>query len=203
MAKITIEKINLLPEDIKRAREKARLKPMLVFFAAVYIFICGFVYIYQKMEIRDKVKKAGSIKNEINAIVEQGSRYQQVMEQINITEKKGEEINKRLQSVGVIMKKQVKWSAVLKEITNIIPDNVWLTSLAVYDLSKEKKPKEGRGLKFTGAALSNKLLARFIASLENSLQFHNVHLQYSQKREVDSKSFYDFEITAEIKGAGI
>lgn len=191
----TIEWINLLPEEIERARRKAQLKPILVGFLLFYVTILGSSYLYHRSQIGKALVQLKGLKKEKDTLIAKNVSYKEVIDRINLTKQREGEIKKRLDVIGSLLGERIYWSGILKGITHLVPEGLWLTSLSTHELSKGT----GKGIKFTGMALSNLEIAQFIFAMENSPIFGKVSLVYSQKKEFKGKEYYEFEITTELK----
>jgi len=146
-------------------------------------------------------------------LIAQNARYREVIERINLAQKREEDIKKRLEVIGSLLENRVYWSEILRSTTHFIPNGIYLTSMSTYDLAKGsgQSPIEsvggkplmdsitGKGVKFNGTALSNSAIAEFVFALENSRDFGNVLLTYSQKKEFKGRDLYDFEISADLR----
>lgn len=191
----TIEWINLLPEEIERARRKAQLRPILIGLLLFYMAVLGSSYLYQRSQIDRALGHLTGLKKEKDTLIAKNASYKEVIDRINLTKQRENEIKKRLDVIGSLLEERIYWSRVLKGITYLVPEGLWLTSLSTYDLSKGV----GKGIKFTGMALSNLEIAQFIFAMENSPIFGKVSLVYSQKKEFNGKDYYEFEISTELK----
>lgn len=80
-----------------------------------------------------------------------------------------------------------KWSRVISEISLIVPEEVWLSSI------EARQEHETIGCK--GYALNQMAVASFISALENSAIFEDVEIVYSQKGEKE----VSFELKAKLK----
>lgn len=192
-----IERINLIPDEIRSKKKAGQRRPLIVGFLIVYVILLGTVYYYQKTRVKGKLNTMETIRKEKDELMAQNARYRDVIERINQTQKREDEIRKRLVVISAILDNRIYWSEILKNITHTVPDGVWLTSMSTYDLTNVV----GKGVKFSGTAISNSGIAEFVFALENSRFFGNILLSYTQKRELNGRDLYDFEITADLKGA--
>ena len=119
------------------------------------------------------------------------------------TEERNKDIEKRMKVVGSIVSSKIYWSEILRRITLLIPEDLWFTSLSSYNLEDESSNKATiMGIKINGTAFSNRHIAQFIFSLENSSIFENIFLTYSAKRTLSERDFFDFELKADISSNG-
>jgi Tfp pilus assembly protein PilN len=77
----------------------------------------------------------------------------------------------------------------MDEVSRRIPDWVWLSEV-IYDI---------KGIQIKGRALSNNLIADYIASLEASSQFKNVNLVSSTQRTGQGDQYLEFTLLATVE----
>ncbi len=77
----------------------------------------------------------------------------------------------------------------MDELSNRLPDWVWLTEV-IYD---------AKGIQIKGRALSNNLVADYIAGLEASPQIMNVNLVSSTQKTTKGDQYLDFSLRAVIE----
>jgi len=197
-----IERINLIPDEIRERKKAGQKRPLIIIFLVFYFIGLGAVYFYQKAKIHGRLDNLEQIKKQNSELIAQNAGYKDAIERIGLAQKREEDIKKRLEVIDSLLQGRIYWSGILRGITHIIPEGIWFNSLSTYDLtdaSKASVPRAGKGVRFTGTALSNSRIAEFIFAIENSQFFGNVLLAYSQKREFQGKDLYDFEITADLK----
>lgn len=217
-----IERINLIPDETRKKIRAGRKRPLVASLLIVYVLALGAFYFYQKSEIGGRLADIDNAKKQRDELIAQSVRYKEVIERVNLTQRREEDIKKRLEVIGSLLEGRIYWSEALRDITHLVPDGIWFESLSTYDMAKGggniqvestagqpsnvstggKSAFGGKGVKFNGTALSNSRIAEFVFALENSRFFGNVLLAYSQKRELHGRDLYDFEITADLKTAG-
>lgn len=194
-----IEQINLIPDEIMRKKKAGQKRSLVLGILILYVAGLGMIYFYQKAKIKERFDNTEQARKQRDELIAQNARYKEVIERINLAQKKEEDIKKRLAVIDSLLQGRVYWSEILRGVTNLIPDGIWLTSLSTYDVPQSSASGGGKGVKFNGTAFSNSRIAEFVFTLENSRFFKNVLLAYSQKKELQGKDLYDFEITAELK----
>jgi Tfp pilus assembly protein PilN len=111
-------------------------------------------------------------------------------------------IARRLALSSGLASDRVEWSRVLRRLSNDIPRDVWLRSLATSDAEAgpdgTPATREKR-VRMLGSALANGAVASFIRTLEGSGYLDDVTLSYTQKRDFDTMTVFDFEVTARLK----
>ena len=190
-----IERINLIPEEIRRQKRALQTRPLIIAILVIYAIGLGAVHLYQTNGVKKRLAKVERLRIERDNIIIQNMRYKDAIEKITQAQKREEDIKKRLDIISSLLEGRVYWSELLKNITHLVPDEVWLTSLSTYDAPRGT----GKGVKFNGTAAWNSGIAEFVFAVENSRFFGNVQLGYSQKRELKERDIYDFEITADLK----
>ena len=194
-----IDRINLLPEEHKRAEKKRQIRIVLITLTSLYMVFLVMVYFHQRSIVTDKEKVVSSLKQERNALLLKKQSYRMIEESLKQIEERNKDIEKRMKVVGSIVSSKIYWSEILRRITLLIPEDLWFTSLSSYNLEDESSDKATiKGIKINGTALSNRHIAQFIFSLENSSIFENIFLTFSVKRTQSERDFFDFELKADI-----
>ncbi|MBI3755723.1 MAG: PilN domain-containing protein, partial [Deltaproteobacteria bacterium] len=201
-----IERINLIPDEMQRKTRAGQKRPLIISLLVIYVLGLGMLYFYQKGNVSGRLNNIEQAKRQRDELIAQSARYKEVIERINLAQKKEEDIKKRLAVIDSLLQGRIYWSEILRNITHLIPDGIWFASLSTYDLAKgtgntQGEPTVGlssnvspiktfgdrsvggKGVKFNGTAISNSRIAEFVFALENSQFFGNVLLAYSQKRE--------------------
>jgi Tfp pilus assembly protein PilN len=199
-----IERINLIPDEILIDKKAVQKRPLIISILILYFLCLGAVFIYQKANIKKRLNNVEQAKMQRDELVAQNTRYREVIERINLVQKKEEDIKKRLAVISSLLEERVYWSEILRNLTHRVPNGIWLTSLSTNDLTKGagNSPTDsigGKGVKFNGTSLSNSAIAAFVFALENSSDFENVILVYSQKKESQDRDLYDFEISTDLR----
>lgn len=194
-----IDRINLLPEELKRAEKKKQIRKGLAVLISLNMLCLILIHFHQRSIVTDKEITATSLKQEREALLLNQKSQRMIGDNLKLTEKKNKELQERMKVVASIVSSKIYWSEILRRITLLIPENLWLTSLSSYNLGDESSSKPGiKGIKFNGTAFSNGQIAQFIFSLENSAIFENIFLNYSTKRTHLERDFFDFELKADI-----
>ncbi len=220
------ERINLIPEEVQRKRRAGQKRLLINSLLVIYVLGLGMLYFYQKANVRGRLNNIEQARKQRDELIAQNAKYTEAVQRINLAQRREEDIKKRLEVINSLLEGRIYWSEILRNVTHLIPDGIWFTSLSTYDLPKgtpkadgnaQAEPAGGRpsnasliktsgdrsvggkGVKFNGTAISNYRIAEFVFALENSQFFGNVLLAYSQKREFQGRDLYDFEITTDLK----
>jgi Tfp pilus assembly protein PilN len=198
-----IDRINLLPEELKRAEKKKQIRKGLALFVALNMLCLVLLHFHQKSIVMDKEKIVSSFKEERRALLSKQKSYRTIGDNLKLIEKKNREIERRMELVTSIVSSKIYWSEILRRVTLLIPESLWLTSISSYNLGDESTEKPGiKGIKFNGTASSNGQIAQFIFSLENSSIFENIFLTFTAKRTHLEQELFDFELNADIGSNG-
>lgn len=198
------EGINLISDEIRRGRSVKRWKTLLAAAALLYLGLLGAVYTNQKIVLSGREAQLRVLEQEKAALVASNKEYARLIREIRAVDKSEVELKTRLEGVSALVSDHTRWSSVLKALTHHIPRHLWLRGLSSSDI-KGERAGGGAGfkrLKFVGRATASTAVSEFIFLLENSRNFDDVNLTYSQKREYKTMALYDFEVTARFKTGG-
>jgi Tfp pilus assembly protein PilN len=118
------------------------------------------------------------------------------------------ERDQRLTALNDALAKRLAWDRVLRDVSLVLPDDVWLSSLradapeAAEAGSEPTTPAAGRTLTFTGFTYSQESVARLLRRLGLSRELGNVRLQQSSVTEVGREEIFGFTVLADVKTAG-
>lgn len=188
-----VKGINLIPDDIKDSRRLKRWRRAFMLAAALYLVILGLVYLRQYSVIREKRAEESALLKEEEPFAGRGAVYTELSRRIRDARQAEGELKKRLNAGAGVIDRRVPWSMVLKKLSHDVPQGMWLNGLSTTDAANGKK------LRVLGSALSNRAVADFVFTLENSNYFENVSLSYTQRRESGSRIVYDFELSASLR----
>lgn len=187
--------INLIPDEIQRGWRRRRLSAWMTAAIAVYAVIIIAGILSQYSMLRTKRAVADSLEREKSSLIAGSARYAELTAKYGEILRTEGELKKRMSAVAEVSSRRVSWPAILKRLSHDIPPTVWLRALSTSD----DQASGFKRLKFLGGAVSNRAVADFIFMLENAGYFSDVALTYSQKRDFDSKTVYDFELTALLR----
>jgi Tfp pilus assembly protein PilN len=159
--------INLLPPEIKEETKRKIKRGTLEAMAIATTLILAFIYIGMKIQLNNFQKR------------------------ITVAERELESLQLQLKDVQIqILADKLKasepyWEDVFKELSNIIPNNIYLTELVM-----ENKLIRMKGI--VGSSEKDELLSQFIITLGRGI-FTNVRLVTS--KESEDKTTNEFELT--------
>ncbi len=115
------------------------------------------------------------------------------------------ELSRRTSALSNVLTGRVAWDSVLRQISQVLPSDVWLTGLT----STEPEPSEtdpnassAIGLTLSGATYAQSGVARLLSRLAVAPTLANVRLQSSIMTENGSSNLVQFTILADVKTAG-
>lgn len=122
----------------------------------------------------------------------------------------GDEQQARLQAVSAVLTRRVAWDRVLRNVSLVIPEDVWLTNLAgtapaaaTAQASPTAAPAESSavpsGLTLTGFTYSHRAVARVLARIALLPDLRNVQLQRSARTELGGRPVVTFTIAADVR----
>jgi Tfp pilus assembly protein PilN len=111
----------------------------------------------------------------------------------------------RIGALSAALGGRIAWDRVLRQMSLVLPEDVWLTNLAATAPTTEA-PASGTaapasGFTLTGSTYSQNGVARFLSRLAVIPDLANVRLQSSQSARVAERDVVQFTILAEVKGA--
>lgn len=186
--------INLIPDDILLRRWANGIRRI----AAVVLVLClialASVFYRQRTILDDRRAELGSAIQEKEKLLSRSAVYTELTNKLKQAQGAETELKKRLSQAGELAGRRISWATLLKRLSREAPKEVWLKSLSSSDAAGGQKR-----LRFIGSAVSNAAVADFVFMLENTPYFQDVVLAYSQKKESQGGSFYEFEINLAVK----
>jgi Tfp pilus assembly protein PilN len=108
----------------------------------------------------------------------------------------------RVTALSSALATRVAWDRVLREISLVLPDDVWLTSLTGA-VPAASGGGAGQGIRIAGFTYSQASVARLLARLTVIPDIEHVSLNSSTQVEVDTRPVIQFEIGADLKAAAV
>jgi len=157
-------KVNLLPIEyrIEKAQKIQKISIRMVGFMVLSILLVSYLFI--NVRVKDYEKRLVNSKSRVKILYEIKTLY--------------EEIARREKFVRAVKSLEKPTMYILKELSNIIPDNIVLDSLKV---NQNKNSISFSGTVFTGSDVGEVMLTEFMESLERSPYFTNINLVSSQR----------------------
>jgi Tfp pilus assembly protein PilN len=115
------------------------------------------------------------------------------------------ELTKRSASLSTALAGRVAWDSVLRQVSQVLPDDVWLTSLAsTAPAAVETDPTAvaTTGVVLAGSTYAQSGVARLLSRLAVAPTLTNVRLQSSTTSVTGSSKLVLFTIIADVKTVG-
>lgn len=190
-----VQGINLIPDEIRRSWRTVRARRWMLAAAIAYAAILVAVFALQRLSIGSASKDIAALEAKRMELAAKSGEYAALTARLGEIQRAEAELRRRYSAAVGLADRRVSWSTILKRLSGDLPRGVWLRSLATSD----GQGLDDRRIRFTGSATAHKGIADFIFILENAGYFRDVSLAFSQKRDQDSITVYDFEISAAIR----
>jgi Tfp pilus assembly protein PilN len=194
-----VRAVNLLPKKETRERRSApnvaALGGVVAAVAVTAVFCAWFLTASSK--VTEKQSELDGLRTELAATPAPKPRD---------TRGDGLEAEKagRLVAVATALNSRVAWDRVLREISLITPDDVWLTSLQASapatGAATAPTTPSGGAFAMTGRTYSHDAVARLLARLALVPNLTSVKLEKSTLNKVEGRDVVEFTIAALVRG---
>ena len=114
-----------------------------------------------------------------------------------------QEKNARITALSSALAGRLAWDRVLREVSLVLPDDVWLTSLSAQAPATAAAPGASAGFTLNGRTYSHDGVARLLARLAVVPHLSNVQLKHSASATSETgRKVVEFSINANVKAAG-
>ena len=191
--------VNLLPVDARVGRRRPPSAPVAVAAVgvlAVSLLVMGFVSARSDVDKREQ--ELAGLERELAA-----SRRAAKPEPAQTG--RAAERDQRFTALNDAMSQRLAWDRVLREVSLVLPDDVWLSNLAAGGgpAGDAAAPAPaGQAVTFTGFTYSQESVARLLTRLGLVPNLGNVKLQRSSVTEVGSQQIYGFTVLADVISGG-
>jgi Tfp pilus assembly protein PilN len=107
----------------------------------------------------------------------------------------------RVTALSSALATRVAWDRVLREVSLVLPEDVWLTSLSG-ETPTTAGSSTGQGLHITGFTYSQAAVARLLARLSVLPDLQQVSLSNATRTEIGAREVVQFDIGADLRAAG-
>lgn len=108
----------------------------------------------------------------------------------------------RIAALSTVLGGRLAWDRVLREVSLVLPDDVWLTNLSA-QAPTAASPTSAAGFAINGRTYSHDGVARLLARLSVVPHLSNVQLQHSSvATSTTGRKVVEFSINATVKAAG-
>jgi type IV pilus assembly protein PilN len=175
-------RINLLPVRAEKKRESLRQQSLVVVALAV-LLVGGIVAVHMMLgnDIARQEADIAARKAEI-------ARLDAKIGQVRQFKQKKRDLEEKIAVIATLEAQQRGPSQVFYELTQIIPEKLWIESLK----------DAGGSLSLQGVAIDNQTIARFMTRMEASQWFQGVRLEVTKQVARAGASLKSFSLTASI-----
>jgi len=199
--------VNLLPRDERRQKTRAEQLPLIVGTAAgvlVTLVLCvGFLM--ASSGAKSKQAELQSLQEQLKLMPTPPPAPSPVESGLKDQEKA------RVSALSSALSRRVYWDRVLREVSLVLPDDVWLTSLSARSPSSPASAAPAppisptaapTGFTINGYTYSHASVARLLSRLSVLPDLRNVQLQKSTLSPVGTQSIVGFTILADVRAPG-
>lgn len=191
--------LNFIPKDMKAKWEvRHELVPLALFAAFVFYAGAGPIRLSVLTQMSEK---------EIAALEATSQELTEKLKTMNEQSKVAEQNNESLSAIQQVLARKNYWSEVFKEMSILVPEDVWLTNFS--NLKSGAKGVTGPGsggqpesLVIKGFATSQLAVARFLKVLEESSFFKGARMVSTEKEKEIKPSRFAFEFYIPVKMSG-
>lgn len=108
----------------------------------------------------------------------------------------------RVGALSAALSGRVAWDRVLRQVSLVLPEDVWLTNLSAAAPDAAQPAATDSGFTLTGATYSQNGVARFLSRLAVIPDLSNVRLQSSQSQLLNERELVQFTILADVRTPG-
>jgi Tfp pilus assembly protein PilN len=195
--------VNLLPLDARTGRRRPPTAALAVTGAGVLaasLLAVGFFSVNGSVDERER---------ELAALEQELTASRRAAKPKPAQSGLAAERDQRLTALNDAMVKRLAWDRVLREVSLVMPDDVWLSSLAAGGATTgtttsetTTTPTATQTLTFNGFTYSQESVARLLTRLALVPELDNVKLQTSSVTAVGSQQIYGFTILADLISGG-
>jgi Tfp pilus assembly protein PilN len=203
-----VQAVNLLPRDEPKKGDKRPAAPVLIGLATVLVVlvVVGGGYFLESAKVAQKQTDVDAARAEL-ALVPPPPKPDPVV--LTLATQEGQ----RVAAVQGALNGRIAWDRLLREISRVLPADVWLSSLGLQAPTAAVAPAAGvpptaapdaGATTFTmdGNAYSHKGVARLLTRLALVPDLENITLKSSTRVVIGKKRAVQFSIAAGIRSAG-
>lgn len=180
-------KINLLPIRASKRKESAR-QQLLIFLVSLFLVIglAMAAYSFLLIKISSTNKDIAQAEQEIQVLKAKIGKIKDL-------EKLKADVQKKLDVLNQLRRGKSGPVHRLSTLSGAVPEKLWLTGYT----------ESATGVKVTGVAFTEELIASFMRSLQESEDFTNVELVVSEQVEMAGMKLKKFELSMSLKNQAV
>jgi Tfp pilus assembly protein PilN len=201
-----VKAVNLLPKDHLQKGMGLPSTPILVGVCSgvLVVALLGADFMMQSAKVTKEQKNLDSLQARVDALPPAPAGPSAGTTQL------ASEHSARVAALSAALSNRVAWDRVFRELSLILPDDVWLESLNAHApvspaaSTGQPAPTTGQptGLVMQGHTYSHDGVARLLSRLQLVPDLQNVTLVSSTLGDVGGQSVVEFSIAADIRTAG-
>jgi Tfp pilus assembly protein PilN len=195
-----VRAVNLLPRDDRRQRSKpTQNNPLLIGGVAGTVLVTALIaaaFLTTSGGVAENQRRHDAAQAELAAtpVPTPTSAGETQLDQ---------EKNARITALSSALAGRLAWDRVLREVSLVLPDDVWLTSLSAQAPAAAATPGASAGFTLNGRTYSHDGVARLLARLAVVPHLSNVQLLHSASATSETgRKVVEFSINANVKAAG-
>jgi Tfp pilus assembly protein PilN len=188
--------VNLLPKDTKRERKPTPLAPLVGVIGMVLVTgLMAMMFMSRSSEVSQAQTQLDLANSELASIPPPPpvDAAQPELREAKST---------RLTAVSTALGQRVSWDRLLRHFSQVLPDDVWLTSLQARTPGAASSGSDAGGFVLQGFSYSHESVARLLARLQVVPDLTNVALQTSAQADVASRTIVQFTVVADVRTPG-
>jgi Tfp pilus assembly protein PilN len=189
--------VNLLPVDQRAGRRRAPAAPVALAGAGVLAAsVLAFAFVSASGKVDEREQELAGVEQQL-AAAKRATQAKRAQPSVSATHQQ------RLTALNTALGEQLAWDRVLRDVSLVLPDDVWLSSLgATTGIAGTPEAPAGRTVTFNGFTYSQESVARLLRRLALAPHFGNVKLQKSSVTTVGSQQIYGFTVLADVAAGG-
>lgn len=195
--------VNLLPLDARADRRRPQAAALAVAGAGVLaasLLAVGFVSANGTVDSREQ--ELAGLEREL-AVTKRAAKPKPAETGLSA------ERDQRFTALNGAMAERLAWDRILREVSLVLPEDVWLSSLAAGSGAAATsapaagtEAPAGQNVTFSGFTYSQESVARLLNRLDLVPEFGEVKLQQSSVTTVGTQHIYGFTILADLTSRG-
>jgi Tfp pilus assembly protein PilN len=186
--------VNLLPRDDTRGRQGRPIPALVACFGTVIATaVIAAMFLSASSKVGQQRTSLEGLKTELAATPPPAPAKPQAAAEGQLPQEK----TQRIAALATALSQRIVWDRVLRELSQVLPEDVWLTSLAA------TAPDQATGgFELAGFTYSQDGVARLLSRLQVLPNLTGVTLVSSLTDKIGERPVVHFSITAAIKPPG-
>jgi Tfp pilus assembly protein PilN len=199
--------VNLLPSDVDQGRKGP---PVAIVAGCAGAVLAMAVLAGGYLQASSKV---GDANGQLSALDVQLAAIPQPAAEPSTLSALPQERQARVSALAVVLSQRVAWDRILREISLVLPDDVWLNALQATAPSSSSTPAPATtpgaattastGFKLTGFTYSQAAVARLLSRLSVIPDLSDVQLLSATQQDLQDRKVVQFTIAGNVKQPGV